>query len=123
MEKQKTNENRLKTGITRTETGHYELGSLLFAPEELTLRQNGERVRLPYQEALLLRLLLEAPYHFVSQEKLAAFLWPDRLPQAIKCKEAQAMAMCRLRKSLRADPRIRVVCIRKIGYELSVEKE
>ena len=123
METQNRNENREISGIVFRDAGEYNIGIFVFSPNELTLRLDGVLMDLPYQEALLLRLLLEAPYHFLPQKGLIDYFWPSRSSSSKKGRESLAMAVSRLRKSLRADPRIRLVCLRKIGYELSVGKE
>lgn len=110
-------------GICRDENGEYRFGSFVFWPEERVLWRSGVQVELTYQSADVLRALLEAPCHFLSRKKLAAFCRPGKGDSDETVWKRVAMAVSRLRRALRVDSSVQVTCTSKRGYGLLVACE
>ena len=120
------NENEFSNskGIKKLETGNYEIGSLLFKTEMLSLfDSNGEEISLDYQQGEILKMFLKADDYFLNKKKTIETLWPDNKDAAKTLAFHNRFNTCitRLRQALSADPNIEVHCKHKKGYELIVK--
>lgn len=95
------------------------LGCLMFYPEELTLWKGKTRIPLAYQGAVLLKLILATPRWLISEEDLKKH-FKESSRKVTDYEGAISTAFQRLRKALKADSRIRLGCVSKIGYQLWV---
>ena len=124
METNSKNRKKVSDCIYRDENGNYAIDPLVFFPEEMALRQDGERIPLTYQATELLWALLQANHFYLSREKLVNELWPELAKNHSKeWKGRLRMAVSRLRKTLESHSSVRLVCASKRGYELITGKE
>lgn len=121
MENFTSGEMQPERGIERLPNGDYRLSTLLFQTENLILKKVGKKIKLRYQEALLLNMFLEARDHFLKRKKVIDLLWPQDAHDRHVCNNRLNMSIKRLREALAADPKIRISCDSKIGYTLYVD--
>lgn len=119
------NENQHSTlkSIRKLESGNYEIGRLLFKVKMLSLYDaDGKEIELNYQQAKLLKMLLEDEDHFISKETTINIFWEDAKDTAKKSDFYDCFNTCvaRLRKALSKDKDIELVCKTKKGYQLIV---
>lgn len=108
-------------GIRQVGNGVYQLGTLLFYTSNLLLKKEDTKLKLRYQEAILLRMFVEAEQNFLRREKIINAFWLESAEKKVDCNNRLNMAIGRLRKALNADPHIKIACDSKIGYTLSVQ--
>lgn len=113
-------------GIKRLPNGNYEIASLLFKVNQLSLYDSdGIEIRLDYQEAVLLKMFLEAEDHFLNKEDTIDELWEEA--SKAECRQAfyNRFNVCtmRLREALSTDSNIVLLCKTKKGYQLVVKNE
>ncbi|WP_158712863.1 winged helix-turn-helix domain-containing protein, partial [Parabacteroides pacaensis] len=110
-------------GIRKLESGNYEIGTLLFKVKMLCLYDvNGKEIELNYQQAKLLKMLLEDDDHFISKETTINIFWEDTKNATKKSDLNDCFNTCvsRLRKALSKDKDIELLCKTKKGYQLIV---
>lgn len=108
-------------GIRKLENGNYEVGSLYFFTKGLALyKPDGDEIDLDYQQAVLLKMFLEAAMHFLSREEIIDALWPDEPCNDTVYQNRLNMSVKRLREALSADRNIEIICKTKKGYKLRV---
>lgn len=120
MEQLESANERSANGIQLVSNGVYRLGTLLFYTSNLLLKKDDVKLKLRYQEALLLRMFVEAEQNFLRRERIILEFWPESAEKKVNCNNRLNMAIGRLRKALRTEPRIMIVCDSKIGYTLFV---
>lgn len=113
-------------GIRKLENGNYEIASLVFKVSQWSLfHSDGREIKLNYQEAVLLKMALEAQDHFINREEAIKILWPESMKE--KCTKAYysrfTTSVNRLNKALSKDERIYLSCRSKKGYYLIVDVE
>ena len=109
-------------GIILLPNGDYRFGELCFQTENLILKKKERKIKINYQEAVLLKMFLEARDHFLNREKTIRTLWPQDAHDRKVCDNRLNMSVRRLRISLVADRRIKISCDSKFGYTLYVVK-
>lgn len=108
-------------GIILLPNGDYRFGELLFQTENLILKKNTEKIKLRYQEAVLLKMFLEARDHFLNRKKTIELLWPQDAHDKRVCNNRLNMSIKRLREALQVDGRVKISCDSKLGYTFYVE--
>lgn len=105
--------------IVHLENGDYILGELTFYTQWRILKNRSKKIKLIFQEVILLKMFLEAPSNYLTKEEIINKLWEDDSKKDIDCSGRLNMAISRLRTTLKKeDPRIKIVCDSKIGYTL-----
>ena len=118
------NQHSNSKGIRILESGNYEIGTLLFKVKMLSLYDaNGKEIELNYQQAKLLKLLLEDDDHFISKETAINTFWEDAKDTTEKADLNDRFNTCisRLRKALSKDKDIELLCKTKKGYQLIIK--
>lgn len=122
-----TNENKHKRVVDciyPDKNGNYVVDNLMFYPEEMALRLEGERIGLTCQAADLLWILLRASHYYSTNKSLVTELWPDLAHDDPKAWQGRLrMAASRLRNALESHSSVCLVCASKRGYELRMKKE
>lgn len=112
--------------IRKLENGDYKIASLLFKVNQLCLYgADGEEIKLNYQQALLLKMFMEADDHFLNKEQTINELWPEAKKAICRTAYYNSFNMCvkRLRDALCADKNIELLCKTKKGYVLMVKNK
>ncbi len=102
--------------LRHMERPDYEFEGFAFESESGTLRKNNQRLRIPHQTALLLKMLLAHPGGLVTRDELQLALWPGG--EHLDYDRGINKAVNRLREVLRDDPKSPrfVETIPKRGY-------
>jgi DNA-binding winged helix-turn-helix (wHTH) protein len=85
------------------ENPDFEFEGFTFESESGTLCKNNQRIRIPHQTALLLKMLLVRPGSLVTREDLRGTLWPEG--EHLDYERGVNKAVNRLREALRDDPK------------------
>ena len=96
---------------------HAAIGRYLFDRHHMLLRLDGQVEQLTSKEADLLAQLLEAVNTTVERDILLREVWGD---EGVYVGRTLDVFISRLRKKLEADPTIRIVNVRGVGYRLVV---
>lgn len=99
----------VSTGIT--------MGSFQFDPQQMKLIRDGETHELTGKETELLQQLYQCVNEVVEKEALLKQVWGDEGDYIGRTLD---VFISRLRKKLEADPSIRILNIRGVGYKLVI---
>ncbi len=91
------------------------LGNFHFDPEQLLLAFKGQRTELTGKEAALLQVLHASPNQTLERDVLLQAVWGDEGGYVGRTLD---VFISRLRKKLSADPEVKIVNIRGVGYRL-----
>lgn len=118
--------------IKQAENGNYLISTLLFITDDLLLyKPDGTEINLNYQEAVILKMLLQSEQNFVSRKTIIKHFWekdeegeeeeePSKEDKK-KYNNRINTSMMRLRKALSTDGRIKISRRNKKGYKLYIE--
>jgi len=100
--------------------GKYQLGLFSFDYPNLTLKGKEQSRRLTQKEADLLRLFAEQPNQVIRRSAILEQLWGE---DDYFLGRSLDVFISRLRKYLKADPKLRIENIHGVGFRLRVETE
>jgi hypothetical protein len=109
-----------RTAETGPDPGPLALGSYLFDKRNMTLTRGADRTELTGKEVDLLALLLASVNTTVERDVILHDVWGD---EGVYVGRTLDVFVSRLRKKLEADPDVRIVNIRGVGYRLIVGSE
>ena len=93
------------------------IGEFQFNKRKMELTIGNERIELTSKEADLLELLSNAANETVEREEILRTVWDD---EGAYVGRTLDVFISKLRKKLEADPNVRIVNVRGIGYKLVV---
>jgi len=95
------------------------LGKFRFRPNQATLIFGQEKVILSGKESMLLELLIQSVNHTVEREVILQQVWGDDGDYVGRTLD---VFISKLRKKLAADPEVKIINVRSVGYRLVVAK-
>lgn len=95
--------------------GTFQLGSVLFDPENRKLMLNGQTIELTVTESRVLAIFALSPNKIIERSRLQKEIWED---EGVIVGRSLDMFISKLRKKLEFDPSIKIVVIRGKGYKL-----
>lgn len=98
-------------------TAGIQLADSTFDLTNQQLWTQGRCQSLTYREAKLLHFFFTQPDQVLEREQILAAVWED---EGIKVSRSLDVFVSRLRKKLRADPRLRIANVHGVGYRLEV---
>lgn len=107
----------LKDDEQGQERGLVAIGTFLFDTRNMTLTRGADRTELTGKEVDLLALLLASVNTTVERDVILHDVWGD---EGVYVGRTLDVFVSRLRKKLEADPDVRIVNIRGVGYRLIV---
>lgn len=93
------------------------MGSFQFDPQQMKLIRDGETHELTGKETELLQQLYQCVNEVVEKEALLKQVWGDEGDYIGRTLD---VFISRLRKKLEADPSVRILNIRGVGYKLVI---
>ena len=98
----------------------YAVGSYIFNIVHHTLFINGKSKKISYRESELLKILFESKDKVVNRKDILDKLWGD---ENFFTGRSLDVFICRLRSYMKADPQIKIINIRGIGYMLILKED
>lgn len=97
-------------------TEEIRIGKFLFVPHRQSLQADGEtEIRLSHKECLLLRLLYDHRNELLERSQALLKVWGD---DTFFNGRTMDVFITKLRKHLKADPRLEILNVRGLGYKL-----
>lgn len=109
---------RKKPAAPKVDPDQIALGAFQFNPKSMILSIQNEQVQLSHKETELLSLLYQHAQEPVAREVLLQGVWGDEGDYIGRTLD---VFVSKLRKKLEADPNVRIVNIRGVGYRLVID--
>lgn len=111
---------RKKASATMDDPNVIQIGEYRFSKQRMELSFKGERVELTSKECDLLQLLCDSNNDTVERETILKMVWGDEGDYVGRTLD---VFISKLRKKLEADPRIKIVNVRGVGYKLMLQDQ
>jgi DNA-binding response OmpR family regulator len=95
----------------------YKIGSYVFDIDTRLLIRKAESIKLAQKETYLLVCLVANANTIVLRSELLRMIWGDASIQNFRSIDVY---ICKLRKLLRNDPKVKILCYNRTGYRMNI---